>query len=150
MIDTACSNAFVCFDTKNPKWKDFAASRRLDKRRHFIIEVDKQLVMPLVESRSENINASRRPSIQTALKCLDYLPATSSNSESVCKQLGRCTYCPRNKDTRLKTIAQHVVHSFAKVMARKRLLTSVQSVQDCQLQMLTNYQIDISMPISVT
>jgi Transposase IS4 len=67
LVDTACMNAFVCFDLSNPKWLDFANSRRLDKRRHFLMQqAGESLVKPL----QSNVNISRRPSVSSAMHCL--------------------------------------------------------------------------------
>jgi len=70
LLDTAGVNAFVAFNITNPDWKNHSGSRRLDKRRLFLLDVCEGLVQERVERRARKRHISRWPKVASAMSAL--------------------------------------------------------------------------------
>jgi hypothetical protein len=105
LIDTAGLNAFVAFSLANPGWQSTSTgTRKLDKRRLFLIAAGENLIQPLLAERASNMKICRRPSIARAMASIDMAHAyTVVASDSADRKRGRCAHCPRSKENKVAT-----------------------------------------------
>ena len=100
IVDASCLNAFVLWNLKNPQWKDHQCSRRLDKRRLFLLEVANQWIEPMIARRSANPTISHQPSVAKAMLAIGVQPGPSPSASNQSKKRGRCQSCPRKSDSK--------------------------------------------------
>jgi len=82
----------LCGCTNFSKWTDFANSRRLDKRRLFLMDVGNALVKSLIYKRAGGTSVANRGSYNTG-RAMSWVGVKTS-TESVRKR-GRCWACAR-------------------------------------------------------
>jgi hypothetical protein len=82
IVDAACLNSFVVWNLKNPQWKDHQCSRRLDKRRLFLVEVADQWIEPMIARRSANPSISHQPSVTKAMLAIGVQPGPSPSASN--------------------------------------------------------------------
>jgi len=96
MIDTAGSNAFCLFRHKFPDWK----SNKLDRRRHFLLQMGKELIIPNIHRRLDTPRGVPRMVLQD-MRILD--PDHQPTAPVHHKLQGRCAECPRKRDRKIRT-----------------------------------------------
>ncbi len=102
LIDIASLNAYTCilWVKLNPLWKE----NQKTKRRQFLLEIGKALVLPDIEHRdTTNLHKPIMRAIEVVSPKPNKREMTSGgvgNTDTTTKR-GRCVICPRSKDRKI-------------------------------------------------
>ena len=101
-VDISCLNAYILWMKLHPLWNE----NQNNKRRHFLLELGKALVLSFIEHRDTSNLHTR------ILRAIEAVPNKSIKRETTASGIpgtdltvkrGRCVICPRSKDRKIPT-----------------------------------------------
>ena len=128
LIDIACLNAYILWIKLNPLWKD----KQNTKRRQFLLELSKSLVLPYIDHRdTSNLHKPILRAIEVVSNKSIKREMTAGvvgNTDPTIKR-GRCIICPRLKDRKIPSKCSQCKEF---VCAEHSTITSTVVCQRCQ------------------
>ncbi|XP_061899654.1 piggyBac transposable element-derived protein 4-like [Entelurus aequoreus] len=105
VIDVSSYNAFVIWREINPTWM----SRKQNKRRVFLEQLGKALVIPLIERMKHVPHTEASAAVVKAIQSAGAPdqpedPATTATSPARASKRKRCQLCPQKKDCKTHTV----------------------------------------------
>lgn len=138
LIDTCGLNAYVIFCANNPEWN----AKKSDRRRRFLLELGKQLVLPAVQRRNithlaiplkasiqtflekNSLSTSDRRNNQFEIDFTAYCTEEPVAAKGTIKPSGRCEPCGRQKD-RKSSIKCSLCRNFVCPEHRRTITSSI-------------------------